>query len=207
MFGVRDNSALDIVRTVIQSTLPTCKGQLPPCPQKRGDEMPAWYQVQWTTTRLSLRKRRRQVKQHLSPPTTSNTNPAHKVTSNGNLEDIHSTPLVKLPPELFDEIISYFPTIPSNFYAAAAPEPVPSDEYCERTIVLRALSQSCKALRHVAFTRQWDRLDLCFVPDRVRSVWYKYVNDNIRKKAVGVVSSGSQVQDSIRYERFIPRSS
>lgn len=111
---------------------------------------------------------------------------------------VNAVPFARLPPELFDEIISYFPILPPTFYANTAPVPIPSLNHRQRTDVLRALSQSCRSLRQVAFPRLWRRLDVCFVPESSSGSWYQFCNANLKKKAEGVINSGHTLQNYIR---------
>lgn len=93
--------------------------------------------------------------------------------------------LAVLPPELFDEIVAYFPTLPLDWYYDTSTG-VPDSLYAERAETLRALSQTCKAMRIAALPRLWARLDICFVPTRARGTWYKYVMQNLKRKADGL---------------------
>ncbi len=93
--------------------------------------------------------------------------------------------LAALPPELFDEIVAYFPTLPLDWYYDTSMG-VPENKYMERADTLRALSQTSRAMRMVTLPRLWARLDICFVPTRARGTWYKYVMQNLKRKADGL---------------------
>ncbi|KAJ6498584.1 hypothetical protein C8R47DRAFT_1009750 [Mycena vitilis] len=96
-------------------------------------------------------------------------------------------PLIQLPPELFDAIIEFYTTLPLTFYYDT--QNLPEPRYYERTDALTALSQTCMALRDITLPRLWARLDICRVPDRVRSMWYKYTMQATERKANGIASS------------------
>jgi hypothetical protein len=92
-----------------------------------------------------------------------------------------------LPPELFDAIIENYQTLPSTFYYDTFD--IPDLKYYERNEVLTALSQTCRALRGLTLPRLWARLDLCRVPERARTTWYKYTMLAIERKAKGIAVS------------------
>ncbi|KAJ7868855.1 hypothetical protein B0H13DRAFT_2063878, partial [Mycena leptocephala] len=102
--------------------------------------------------------------------------------------------LVQLPPELFDAIIENYRTLPSTFYYDTFD--IPDLKYYERNEVLTALSQTCRTLRGVTLPRLWARLDLCRVPERARTTWYKYTMLAIERKARGI--SVSPVRHHVR---------
>ncbi|KAI0072618.1 hypothetical protein K474DRAFT_1686559 [Panus rudis PR-1116 ss-1] len=111
--------------------------------------------------------------------------------------------LASLPAELFDEIISYFAVLPLHYYYdtqgfGTTPDP----RYRERTDVLRALSQTCRALRSVSFPRLWSRLDLCILDEEYQASWYKHAMQEIQCKAKGVISSSKELRESIRVLTF-----
>jgi hypothetical protein len=103
--------------------------------------------------------------------------------------------LVQLPPELFDAIIENYRTLPSTFYYDTFD--IPDLKYYERNEVLTALSQTCRTLRGVTLPRLWARLDLCRVPERARTTWYKYTMLAIERKARGI--SVSPVRHHVRW--------
>lgn len=95
--------------------------------------------------------------------------------------------LVQLPPELFDAIIENYSTLPTTFYYDTGD--IPALKYYERTDVLTALSQTCRALRHITLHRLWARLDICRVPEKSRLTWYKYTMRALERKANGIAVS------------------
>ncbi|KAJ6605659.1 hypothetical protein B0H10DRAFT_1820677 [Mycena sp. CBHHK59/15] len=95
--------------------------------------------------------------------------------------------LVQLPAELFDAIIENYTTLPSTFYYDTSD--IPTLEHYERSEVLTALSQTCRALRNITLHRLWARLDICRVPVVARSTWYKYIMQELERKANGVAVS------------------
>lgn len=110
----------------------------------------------------------------------------------------NNVPLSKLPLELFDEILAYYPILPTTFNEFTFFEDYAPLKYSERTVILRSLSQSCRALRQLAFPRLWDRLDTCFVPESKQAEWYMHITGSLRRKAEGVLESGPEIQHCIR---------
>ncbi|KAF7798096.1 hypothetical protein EIP86_009311 [Pleurotus ostreatoroseus] len=109
--------------------------------------------------------------------------------------------LASLPPELFDEIISYFPTVPLNWYHDTAVG-LPDSKYAERAKTLRALAATCRGMRVVALPRLWARLDICFVPATAQASWYKYVMHNLKRKAEGVQTLSDVMRGYVRTVTF-----
>ncbi|KAJ7489215.1 hypothetical protein FB451DRAFT_1080703 [Mycena latifolia] len=95
--------------------------------------------------------------------------------------------LVQLPPELFDAIIENYATLPTTFYYDTAD--IPLLKYYERTDALTALSQTCSSLRDITLPRLWERLDICRVPEKAHSTWYKYTMLALERKANGIAVS------------------
>ena len=89
-----------------------------------------------------------------------------------------------LPDETFLEILSYFPAI--NFRYGFAHQRglsnpnVLSGGYAERCNVLRAITQTCRALRQKFLPWLWEGVDACAVPyDRA---WYVYLGNLLENK-------------------------
>ena len=92
-----------------------------------------------------------------------------------------------IPQELFDEIVSYFPPpLPISYNSNDMFPRPPRLKYAEREVILRSLSQTCKDLRRMAFPLLWKRIDMCWVPEDERGHWYKYVMQELKRKASGV---------------------
>jgi hypothetical protein len=70
--------------------------------------------------------------------------------------------ILELPAELWFEIISYFPAVPVPTRRIAR-GPVLPPSTLDRSDVLRALSQTCCALRNIFFERAWERLEVCAI--------------------------------------------
>ncbi len=121
-------------------------------------------------------------------------------TSNASEEITHNNipPLASIPPELFDEIMSYFPILPLTWYYGTSPTKVPDLRFFERTYILRVLSLTCKALRRITLPRLWSRLDTCCVPENWRRVWYKYVMQALKRKADGVAAADPSLRVHVR---------
>jgi len=92
---------------------------------------------------------------------------------------------MKILPELFNEILSYFRTLPSTYYAATQ-DVCSLNRYRERSDFLRALSQTSRTLRSIALPLLWARLDAWYVPNRAKGTWYKYMMLELKRKADGV---------------------
>ena len=110
--------------------------------------------------------------------------------------------LASIPPELFDEIITYYPVLPLNWHYDTSPTGFPDLMYLERYTVLRALADTCKALRVVSLPRLWSRLDACLVPERARGTWYKYVMQELKRKAPGVCRAQYDLKSRVRSVSF-----
>jgi len=78
------------------------------------------------------------------------------------------SPLLELPLELIMEILSHFdclPIVTSKLnYDFFGTHPRVSDQYLERTNVLRALSQTCRSWRKLFSPLLWERLEPCLIP-------------------------------------------
>jgi hypothetical protein len=61
--------------------------------------------------------------------------------------------------------------------------------YRERTDVLHALSQTCRALRAIACPMLWTRLNACCIPERASGTWHKYVMQELPRKSEGMRKS------------------
>ena len=70
--------------------------------------------------------------------------------------------ILKLPAELWLEILSYFPAVPIPT-RRIRPSPVLPPSTLERSDVLRALSQTCRSLREIFFEQAWERLEACAI--------------------------------------------
>jgi hypothetical protein len=70
--------------------------------------------------------------------------------------------VLELPAELWLEIISYFPTVPIPTLRITH-NPVLPPSTLDRCDVLRALSQTCRALRKMFFQQAWERLEVCAI--------------------------------------------
>ncbi|TCD67719.1 hypothetical protein EIP91_012017 [Steccherinum ochraceum] len=115
-------------------------------------------------------------------------------------------PLALLPAEILDEIISYWDVLPTRFYCmtygATATQHIthilPRIEYAERTYTLRALSQTCKALRQVILPRLWSRLECCWVPQHKQGLRFQYVMELLRRKAKGMMEADDGLKSHVR---------
>ena len=106
--------------------------------------------------------------------------------------------LATIPPELFDEIFSYFSILPLDWYQDTSPEGFPIPSYFDRTKVLRAIAGTCRALRLAALPRLWSRIDACHVPESSRGIWYKHVMEEMKTKAAGVGEMDATIRGYVR---------
>jgi hypothetical protein len=119
----------------------------------------------------------------------------------------HPHVLEQIPAELWLEIISYFPAIPIPT-PRPAHNPVLPPSTLERSDVLRALSQTCRALRKIFFPQAWERLEVCAIRterpnmfghtrdysmeglnygrDQIPSSWYLGVSKTVQTKCEGL---------------------
>ena len=108
-----------------------------------------------------------------------------------------------LPSELIDEIFSYFTVLPLIWYQDTSLGGYPNTSYFERTKTLRIVASTCRAMRLVALPRLWSRIDACYVPERSRGTWYKYVMEQLKRKATGVENMDEGIRDYVRRAVFL----
>lgn len=111
-------------------------------------------------------------------------------------------PLATVPAEVLDEIFDYFLTFPPMSTSMPASmcnwSKPPNLQYSERTVALRAVSQTCRALRRVILPRLWSRIDACWVPEDERGHWYKYVMQELKRRARGVSAADPALRAQVR---------
>lgn len=144
---------------------------------------------------------RRSARSSTQTPSTSQTTSRNAEVS--VYPDAAQTPrLAALAPELLDEILSYLRVLPLSLshrrivFGFGGISTLNQDplNYTERTDVLRALAQTCRALRKVAHPRLWQRLDCLFVPQRAKGTWYKYTMAALDRKKQGLLATPSLLQ-------------
>ncbi|PSR71358.1 hypothetical protein PHLCEN_2v12770 [Hermanssonia centrifuga] len=140
--------------------------------------------------RLGLVMPRKRSKQDLSP------------SSSDDGGAVVVPKLASIPAELFDEIMSYFPTLPHQWYYDTVTAGIPDLRYAERTMVLQALAMSCKAVREVSLPRLWSRIDCCWVPPSSNGTWYKYVMQELQRKSKGVLAADAALRGYVRCANF-----
>lgn len=94
--------------------------------------------------------------------------------------------LVTLPPELFLEIVGYFPEIDIQVILDCR-QTLPV-EFRERFATLRALSQTCKELRLVVLPLAWERLEACTTAGNQKA-FYREVGERLERKCKGLMKS------------------
>lgn len=112
--------------------------------------------------------------------------------------------LAAFPEELFDEVLSHLATLPPQFYYdTSRGQGFPPREWNEQSESLRALSQTCRTLRHKSLPRLWARLETCWVPKYAEGTWYKYIMGSLQRKATGMMKS--ELRHHVRYGLFPPK--
>lgn len=116
--------------------------------------------------------------------------------------------LATFPPELLSEIFSHLQQLPLTFYYDTYHLRAGIDNrWAERNKSIRALSQTCRALKDALQPWVWHRIDCCFIPETAQSLWYKYVMENLRRKAEGMKSMPLEILQSVRCVSHQNRSS
>ena len=106
--------------------------------------------------------------------------------------------LASLPPELFDEIFSYFKPLSTEYHRPASLTRPPPLEYGELTFTLRAVSQTCRALRAMALPRLWSRIEAVWVPKAYEGQFYHYVMASLKHKAALVAKADEHLRACVR---------
>ncbi|PBK85878.1 hypothetical protein ARMGADRAFT_1169357 [Armillaria gallica] len=107
--------------------------------------------------------------------------------------------LATSPPELLSEIFSHLQQLPLTFYYDTYYLQAGIDNrWAERNKNIRVLSQTCRALKDAFQPWVWHRIDYCFIPETAQSLWYKYVMENLRRKAEGMKSMPLEILRSVR---------
>lgn len=71
--------------------------------------------------------------------------------------------ILEMPLELWDEILSYFPTMPVPYLRPMRANPVVSPRALDRADILKALSQTCRCLRAMYLRQFWERFEVCAI--------------------------------------------
>ncbi|EDR15901.1 uncharacterized protein LACBIDRAFT_301341 [Laccaria bicolor S238N-H82] len=96
---------------------------------------------------------------------------------------------LSIPMELTTEILRHFPEIDAHTgIIHGEGEPVLPIEYLQRPDILRALSQTCVAVRRVFLPLAWENLDLCVTP-RVQSTFFKHAGETLKRKSNGLLKN------------------
>ncbi|KAK0432466.1 hypothetical protein EV421DRAFT_1910965 [Armillaria borealis] len=107
--------------------------------------------------------------------------------------------LATFPPELLSEIFSHLQQLPLTYYYDTYSLGAGVDKcWAERNKSIRALSQTCRALKDALQPWVWQRIDCCFIPETAQSLWYKYVMENLQRKAEGMRSMSLEIRQSVR---------
>lgn len=105
---------------------------------------------------------------------------------------------LRLPLELFDMILDYFPKIPEKVILRNPIGVAP--KYGERGKVLRALSKTSRLLRNAYLSLAWEHLDGCVIyPEATHGVWFKQVSKRLERVSKGLMKCPHLVQH-VRYE-------
>ena len=118
-------------------------------------------------------------------------------TSNGwsGPEHRQSSRLATLAPELWLEILSYFPKVPDivNFVVCRL---TLKEWFSDRPDVLRALSQTCRTFRRFFLPMYWERLDVC--TNKFGGADHLHLATSLEAKSIGLCSR-PDLADLVRY--------
>ncbi|QRV75822.1 F-box-like protein [Ceratobasidium sp. AG-Ba] len=109
-------------------------------------------------------------------------------SSNPGLNTSARTGLPSLPPELFLQILESFREIqeidifPNTRYLGESDKEI---DYKSRFVVLRGLSQTCRALRHFFLPLLWEHFEASIVWGK--KPWYQELGDAMRRKSEGML--------------------
>ena len=110
--------------------------------------------------------------------------------------------LLRLPNEIFNEIASYWGVLPPSYYSFTYSGSyltlTPSLEYAERTLALRALSQTCRGLREMCMPFLWRRLETCWVPKHQHDDRFQYIMTELRRKTDGILKANESIRAHVR---------
>ncbi|KAJ7770280.1 hypothetical protein DFH07DRAFT_806329 [Mycena maculata] len=142
-----------------------------------------------STSRILSRPLMSEDPSELTPPDATAPQPPPQPCSENRQPNPNSgLLLLQLPPELFDEIIGFYSIIPDTYYFNGHDlNDLP--KFFERTGVLTALSQTCRALKDITLHRLWMRLDICRITDSARLPWYEQPMTALERKANGIAES------------------
>lgn len=104
--------------------------------------------------------------------------------------------IFSLATELLIEIISYFPKVPERAWVGPY-DPFLTGNYCQRPDVLRALSQTCRALRKFFIPWCWEYLDVC--TNRFDGAWHLHISSTLEARSIGL-SRRPDLAVHVRYE-------
>ena len=120
-----------------------------------------------------------------------------------NNPTIATPSLANLPVELFYEIFSHFRTLTTEYYLLPGYSnlPPPNLEYAERLLTLRAVSQTCRALRSLTLPLLWSSIETIWVPKELPKLgvpFPTYQMIQLRRTASIVISSGHELRSCVR---------
>lgn len=88
--------------------------------------------------------------------------------SNNSVGQKDTGPVFHVPPELWFEILSYFPVIPIPTLRISESPLLPPSTLA-RQDTLRALSQTCRTFRNQFLAQLWERLEVCAIREQAKN--------------------------------------
>jgi F-box-like len=106
--------------------------------------------------------------------------------------------LTQLPYDILWEILAYFPTIPN--WEVERNQTVLNPKYLQRYQILRALSQTCRALRFQCHPHLWEHIQACLLKEGGKfGSFYMQVGEALQKQSQILVSALPELQPLVRY--------
>lgn len=111
-----------------------------------------------------------------------------------------AAPFTQLPYDMIWEILAYYPTIPN--WEVARNQAVLNSKYLQRYQVLRALSQTCRALRFQCHPHLWEHVQACLLKESGRHAsFYRQVGEALQKQSHILASALPELQPLVRCVR------
>jgi len=111
-----------------------------------------------------------------------------------------AAPLTQLPYDMIWEILAYYPTIPN--WEVVRNQAVLNSKYLQRYQVLRALSQTCRALRFQCHPHLWEHVQACLLKESGRyGSFYRQVGEALQKQSQILASALPELQPLVRCAR------
>ena len=103
----------------------------------------------------------------------------------------------QLPYDIVWEILAYYPAIPN--WEVARNQTVLNPKYLQRYLVLRTLSQTCRALRFQCHPHLWEHIQACLLKERGNpGSFYRQVGEALQKQSHIIFSALPEFQPLVR---------